>query len=82
MWLMPVVLCVLKVGALCKAIEAAEDIKYGSEALPRHLRRRATSHNSYHHCRRPRQPKASQPPPQQPSTHGGMAEAISAVRML
>ncbi|KAK9829054.1 hypothetical protein WJX72_003659 [[Myrmecia] bisecta] len=43
-----------EIRALCETIKAPDSqTPWGAAALPRHLRRRATSHNSYKHRRRP-----------------------------
>lgn len=42
-----------QITALCDAVKAVLGDKYGVGGLPRHLRRRTRSHNSYTHRRRP-----------------------------
>lgn len=43
----------VQVRGLADSAQRDEALPWGSAALPRHLRRRATSHNSYRHRRRP-----------------------------
>ena len=70
----------VKVGALYKAIKASENVHYGVEALPRHLRRRATSHNSYRQRRRPRQLPIPLHPDTQQDFDGGEGEGLYQVK--
>ena len=43
----------MQVRGLATSAQRDEGLPWGAAALPRHLRRRATSHNSYRHRRRP-----------------------------